>query len=233
MTGHHTARVFEIDPDHLDADQALAGIDAAARAVASGELVIFPTETVFGLASRPDLEGATRRMFEAKRRPPGLSLPVLVPDATVAWRLAAPTPLARALAGGFWPGALTLVLSRTELSEPWQLGEDERSVAVRVPSHRLTLALLERSGPLAATSANWSGEPPLAEARELVEAFGADVAVRLVLSPEARPPGGLPSTVVDARGDRPLILRAGTVSESALRATAARVPRTGPQGRNG
>lgn len=233
MTGSHAPRIFEIDPDHLGSDQARAGIDAAAEAVGSGGLVIFPTETVYGLASRPDLPEATGRVFDAKRRPRGLSLPVLVPDTTGAWRVAVPTPLARALADRLWPGALTLVLPRTEVSDPWDLGEDAGSVAVRVPDHRLTLALLGRTGPLAATSANRSGLPPLAEAGDLVEAFGADVAVMLVLSPASCSPGGLASTVVDARGDRPVILRTGAVDEGTMLTAAARVPRTGLAGRNG
>jgi L-threonylcarbamoyladenylate synthase len=222
--------VFEIDPDRLGGE-ARAGVEAAARALARGELVVLPTETVYGLAARPDLPDAAARVFEAKRRPRGLSLPVLAADATTAWTVARRTPIADALAAAFWPGPLTLVLPRSDTARSWQLGEDPGSVAVRVPDHRLSQALLHRSGPLATTSANPSGDEPLATAEDLLEAFAGHATVFLVLAPGAPPPLGRASTVVDARGDEMTVLRPGALDEGALAAAFA-LPAGGRPRRN-
>lgn len=229
--------VFEIDPDRLGED-AGAGVGAAAEALARGELVVLPTETVYGLAARPDLPEATARVFEAKRRPRVLSLPVLAADATTAWTVARRTPIADALAAAFWPGPLTLVLPRADTARSWQLGEEAESVAVRVPDHRLSQALLHRAGPLATTSANPSGEEPLATTEDLVEAFAGHATVFLVLARGAQPPTGRASTVVDARGDEVAVLRRGALDEGAVAAAIAghaggRPPPDRPRGGNG
>lgn len=220
MTARPGPLVFEIDPDRPGGD-AGAGVEAAAEALARGELVVVPTETVYGLAARPDLPEAAARVFEAKRRPRGLSLPVLAADATTAWTIARRTPIADALAAAFWPGPLTLVLPRADAARSWQLGEDAGSVAVRVPDHRLSQALLRRAGPLATTSANPSGAEPLATAGDLVEAFAGHATVFLVLAPGASPPLGRASTVVDVRGDEVVVLRRGALDEGAVAAAIA------------
>jgi L-threonylcarbamoyladenylate synthase len=183
-------------------------MDAAARALDKGNLIVLPTDTVYGLAARPDLPGATERVFEAKRRPRGLSLPVLAPDLDAVGALAVLDGRASALAGAFWPGGLTLVLPRTDLSRYWDLGEQRGTVAVRVPGHPVTRRLLTSTGPLAVTSANRSGEPPAATCRDAERALGDDVAVYLCAG---RLPGTA-STIVDMTGDRPRILRTGAVS---------------------
>jgi L-threonylcarbamoyladenylate synthase len=205
------SRVFEVAPASLnEADLALT---AAAEAVRGGGLIVLPTETVHGLASRPDDPAATRRIFEAKRRPSHLALPVLAPDTRTALALTAGAgPTAGRLAEAFWPGPLTLVLSRGEDSEGWWLGDgDPATIAIRVPGHPLTAAVLERTGPLAATSANLSGSQPLKSRAELTRAFGELVEVYLVLPPSARAPAGVPSTVVDLTGERPAVLREGAL----------------------
>ncbi len=196
-----------------------AALDAAAAALAAGELVVLPTETVFGIAARPDLPGATARLFVAKRRPRGLNLPVLAATATAALDLAAPRPGAEALAARFWPGPLTLVLPRGPRSRPFDLGEDLDTVGLRVPGFAPALALLERAGPLAVTSANRSGEPPAADLAGLRDAFGDLVAVYLV--PGGPWSGGAPSTVVDLTGPRARILRPGPVGARELAAALA------------
>jgi tRNA threonylcarbamoyl adenosine modification protein (Sua5/YciO/YrdC/YwlC family) len=193
--------------DLLDSD-APDAVDAAARAVARGDLIVLPTDTVYGLAARPDLPGGTERVFEAKRRPRGLSLPVLAPDLEAASALAVFDGRASALAGAFWPGGLTLVLPRSDLSRPWDLGEERATVGVRVPGHPVARRLLASTGPLAVTSANRSGEPPAATCRDAERALGDDVAVYLCAG---RLPGTA-STIVDLTGDRPRILRTGAVS---------------------
>jgi tRNA threonylcarbamoyl adenosine modification protein (Sua5/YciO/YrdC/YwlC family) len=200
--------VFEVDPDR--APGAGRAVRAAAAAIRDGALVVLPTETVYGIAARPDDPAATGALFAAKRRPTGLALPVLVGDPAAAFGLGRATRAAEALAAAFWPGPLTLILERTEPSAGWDLGDRPRTIGLRVPDHPLASALIGRSGPIAATSANISGEPPLEDAAGLLRAFGEAVAVYLIA---VRPTGGgIPSTVVDLTGERPRVVREGAIS---------------------
>lgn len=187
----------------------------AAEAALAGRLIVLPTDTVYGIGTRPDDPAATARLFEAKGRPRELALPVLVASRKQAERIAAFDGRARVLAGRFWPGALSLVLPRTERSRAWALGERSATIAVRMPHHPLALALLARTGPLAVTSANRSGEPTPATCEELQRVFGDAVAVYLC---EPDPLAGLPSTVADLTGPDLRVLREGAVTEGELRA---------------
>lgn len=187
----------------------------AAEAALAGLLIVLPTDTVYGIGTRPDDPAATARLFEAKGRPRELALPVLVASREQAERVAAFDQRPRVLAGRFWPGALSLVLPRTELSRGWALGEETSTLAVRVPHHPLALAVLARTGPLAVTSANRSGEPTPASCEGLQEVFGDAVAVYLC---EREPLAGAPSTVVDLTGPELRVLREGALAASELRA---------------
>lgn len=217
--------VHEVDPARPDL--ARVAIDAAVKALNAGQLVIVPTETVYGLAARPDLPEATARVFRAKRRSSGLNLPVLTGTAQGAWDLGRPDTAARALASAFWPGPLTLVLPRTARSAPWRLGDRNDTIALRVPDHSLSQALLERTGPLAATSANLSGRPPLGQGPDLVEAFGSAVAVYVILTPGRASSTGRPSTVVDLAEGSVSIVRTGAIHPEAVRAAVEAIPRPG------
>jgi L-threonylcarbamoyladenylate synthase len=206
---------FEVDP--VDPTTWEPSLEASSAAIEAGELVVVPTETVYGIAARPDRPDATRRLFEAKRRPPGLALPILCANAGAAWEVATPTPDARALADAFWPGPLTLVLPRAEASTAWVLGDAPGTVAVRVPDLPMLLALLGRVGPLAASSANVSGRPPLSSPEDLRAAFGDAVAVSVVVRPGLAGPVGLASTVVDlTRPDGPAVVRLGAITAAAI-----------------
>jgi L-threonylcarbamoyladenylate synthase len=209
------SQVHEVDP--ADLERAVPAIEAAAEAIDAGMLVIVPTETVYGIACRPDDPSATALLFEAKRRPARLSLPVLVPEVPSAWQLGMRSAAAAALAEAFWPGPLTMVLPRTDTSAVWDLGEIERTIGLRVPDHGLARALMRKVGPLAATSANLSGQQPVADAAGLVGTFGDGVAVYLVLSPGSVL-GGSPSTVVDLTGEELLVLREGVIGQERLHA---------------
>jgi L-threonylcarbamoyladenylate synthase len=187
---------------------ASGAVDAAVRALDRGELVVVPTDTVYGVGGRPDVPGVTDRIFEAKRRPRGLTLPVLVSGLEQAAGVAALDVRARALAEAFWPGALTMVLPRGDQARGWNLGEEEETVGVRTPDHPVALELLARAGPLAVTSANRSGETTPATCTGVQAALGEGVAVYLCADP--RP--GQASTVIDLTGERPRILRAGALS---------------------
>ena len=179
----------------------------AVAAAADGRLVVVPTDTVYGIGTRPDDAAATGRVFEAKGRPRELTLPVLAASLADAARVARLTERARALAARHWPGALTLVVPRTDASRGWDLGGDGETIGVRVPNHPVALALLERTGPLAVTSANRSGEPTPGTCDELRVIFGGAVAV-YVCQPD--PPPGVASTVVDLT-DGPRVLRPGAL----------------------
>jgi L-threonylcarbamoyladenylate synthase len=184
-----------------------ASVDDAVRAALAGRLIVMPTDTVYGIGTRPDDPAATSRLFDAKGRSRELELPILVASRDDAERIARFDERARSLADEFWPGALTLVLRRTEASAGWDLGGDPATIGVRVPDHRVALAVLERTGPLAVTSANRSGEPTPASCGELRKVFGAAVEIYLC---QDEPLAGLASTVLDLTGDV-RVLRRGAV----------------------
>ena len=185
----------------------------AVEALANGGLVVVPTDTVYGVAARPDLPEATARVFAAKGRPRDLTLPVLAADAEAAGLAGALDERALSLALRFWPGPLTLVVPRTETSTPWDLGEGGDTVGLRVPDHRRTQALLTETGPLAVTSANRSGEPTPPDCDGVKAALGDAVEVYVCDDPR---PGGPPSTVLDLTGPEPRILRQGALDRETL-----------------
>jgi L-threonylcarbamoyladenylate synthase len=186
-----------------------SSIEDAARVALGGKLVVVPTDTVYGIGTRPDDPDATARLFEAKRRPEHLELPVLVPSRESAEALGVVDARARALIDALWPGALTVVITRTEASESWPLGGDQGTVGLRMPDHPVALSLLRRTGPLAVTSANISGQPTPADCEELRSLFGTGVEV--YLCDEGSLPGTA-STVVDVSRKEVRILREGAVA---------------------
>lgn len=184
-------------------------VTEAARVVLEGSLVVFPTDTVYGLGTRPDDPTATGRIFEAKRREHDLALPVLVPTIEFARDVARLDAGAERIAQAFWPGALTLVLPRSDRSTTWSLGGEQTTIGIRVPAHPLARALLAAAGPLATTSANRSGEPPATTCDELRATFGDLVEVYLC---EDRALVGRSSTVLDLAHGTPTLLRQGDLS---------------------
>lgn len=187
----------------------MRAIEDAVAAVRAGSLVVLPTDTVYGIGARPDDPDATDALFRAKGRPGHLELPVLVASTTDARAVARFDDRAEALAASLWPGAVTLVLPRTDAAAAWRLGGDPETVGVRVPDEPVALAVLTATGPMAVTSANPSGQPPLTDADALLAAFGDEVAVYLCRD---EPLEGLASTVVDLAHGEPRILRAGSIS---------------------
>ena len=171
-------------------------LDDARSAARRGGLIVFPTDTVYGIGCRPDDADATRRLFDAKDRPRDLTLPVLTPTTPVARAIARFDDRAERLAFALWPGAVTLVLPRTPASADWDLGGSADTIGVRVPDHPMALAVLA-AGPLATTSANRSGEQPATTCDALVDAFGETVDVYLC---QDEPLEGLASTVVSLVG---------------------------------
>jgi len=194
------------------------GLDLAGDAVRRGELVVLPTDTVYGLGTDAFSPEAVRGLLAAKGRSRRMPVPVLVGTPRtidgIATRLSRP---ARDLIEAFWPGGLTVVAS-VQPSLRWDLGETGGTVAVRMPLHPVALELLRATGPMAVSSANRSGLPPATTCDEAVEQLGEAVSIYLDGGPAGDP---VASTIVDVTGDAPRVLRLGAVSAEALREVAA------------
>ncbi|WP_249423955.1 L-threonylcarbamoyladenylate synthase [Nocardioides coralli] len=184
-------------------------IAAASRAVQHGELVVIPTDTVYGIGADAFDVDAVSALLDAKGRGRDMPPPVLVSAATTVDALATDLPgYARALIDAFWPGPLTLVC-RQQPSLQWDLGETRGTVAVRMPDHDVALAVLERTGPLAVSSANKTGKPAAVDAEAAEEMLGLEVAV---IVDAGTAPGGEASTIVDVTGSQGRVLRRGALS---------------------
>lgn len=198
---------------------------AAAALLRSGGLVAFPTETVYGLGANALDEQAVRRVFAAKGRPADNPLIVHVASLDEVTSVARSLPpAARRLAERYWPGPLTLVLdTRPEVPSVTRGGL--ATIAVRVPAHPLALELLREAGvPVAAPSANRSGRPSPTTAAHVRDDLGDRVDLVLDGGPCVL---GLESTVVDARGDVPVVLREGSLSADELGALAGSAAQLG------
>jgi tRNA threonylcarbamoyl adenosine modification protein (Sua5/YciO/YrdC/YwlC family) len=194
--------------DCADPDARAAGLAAAARAVRVGQLVVLPTDTVYGLGCDAFSAAAVRSLLAAKHRGPDLPVPVLVGSWSTIDGLVLGVPAtARALLEAFWPGGLSLVLPHAP-SLGWDLGHTKGTVMLRMPLHPVALDLLRDVGPMAVSSANISGSPPAASAAEAVAQLGDSVGVYLDGGPSGEP---VASTIVDLTRAEPRVLREGAV----------------------
>jgi L-threonylcarbamoyladenylate synthase len=198
----------------LDAERAVGLVDAGS-AVRRGDLVVLPTDTVYGIAADAFNPTAVNLLLAVKGRGRDMPVPVLVASEQMADAVVEGlSDEGRALAEAFWPGALTLVVRHTS-HLAWDLGETRGTVAVRVPDHPLALSLIEQTGPLAVSSANRTGSPPPVTVMDARLQLGAAVAVYLDGGPA--PDAALPSSIVDVTGEQPRLLRAGAVDIERLR----------------
>lgn len=204
-----------------------SGIDRAAHLLRQGDVVAFPTETVYGLGADATNDTAVARIFAVKQRPQFNPLIVHFRSADEVWTETRPTDTAKKLAAAFWPGPLTLVLDRAEtcrLSPLVSAGLD--SVAVRVPAHDGAQSLLQAAGrPVAAPSANRSGAISPTSADHVAASLGNRVP--LILDGGSCSVG-LESTIVDVTGDTPALLRPGGVPVEALKDAVGRIDLAGP-----
>ena len=191
-----------------------AGLAAAVTAVRRGQLVVLPTDTVYGVGVDAFDAAGVQRLLDAKGRGREMPPPVLISTSTTLEALATGLPTwATALVEHYWPGPLTIVC-RQQPSLRWDLGETRGTVAVRMPHDLGALDLLGRTGPLAVSSANLTGEPAATDADEAERMLGELVEVILDGGPSG---GSAPSTIVDCTGERPRILREGAITEAELR----------------
>ncbi len=193
-------------------------LERAAAVLRSGGLVAYPTDTVYGLGVDPTNDEAVRKLFEAKRRPPDQSTPLLIASPADLARIVDDVPeVAQRLIVAFWPGALTIVLRKAEGFRSTAVGV---TVGLRVPDHPVPRELVRLlSGPITGTSANVSGAPEPLTAEDVRAQLGDQVDF---VVDGGSCPGGRPSTVVDCTLEQPRIVRAGAVSrEELVRAAGA------------
>ncbi|HEY2287840.1 MAG TPA: L-threonylcarbamoyladenylate synthase [Streptosporangiaceae bacterium] len=203
--------------DCSDETQRTEGLAAAATSVLSGELVVLPTDTVYGVGADAFSPAAVTRLLTAKGRGRDMPPPVLVGSVRAASALVEDLgEWGQQLIDEFWPGGLTIVC-RAQRTLNWDLGDAKGTVAVRMPEDPVTLDLLKETGPMAVTSANLTGQPAATTAGQAREQLGDAIAVYLDGGPSA---GGQASTIVDLTGDVPRMLRQGAISIGRLREIA-------------
>lgn len=199
-----------------DAERA-RGITAAVAAIKRGELVVLPTESVYAVATDGFSARGARAVREVKGQSASTPLPIMVPSVTTIPGIAFnPSIAAMELMHGFWPGALTvLVTPQPSLAWDHPVGAP---LAVRIPLHPLTLEILRLTGPIIVTGANAPGGSATLTADSALEALGESVSICLDAGPLGSDPAlATPSTVVDATGEVPVLLREGAVSLEQLR----------------
>ena len=200
--------------DCADTQQRDEGLVAAVSAVQEGQLVVLPTDTVYGLGADAFNPGAVSALLEAKGRGRNMPPPVLVGSVRAAAALAESLgAFGQDLIDEFWPGPLTLVF-RSSPTLVWDLGETMGTVAVRMPLHPVALDLLRRTGPMAVSSANRHGLPAATTADEAQTQLGDAISVYLDGGQCA---DNVPSTILDLTGTVPRMLRAGALSADDLR----------------
>jgi L-threonylcarbamoyladenylate synthase len=198
----------------LDPDEAARGITAAVAAIRAGDLVVMPTDTVYGLAADPFSNPAVDRLLRAKDRGRETPPPVLVGSVAALQGLADEVDdRVDQLVERFWPGGLSLIL-RVQPTVNWDLGETRETVMLRMPDHDQALQLLRRTGPLAVSSANRHGRPPATSVEHAEAELGDRVEVYLDGGPT---PGDVPSTILDLTRITPQLLRRGVVTDEMLR----------------
>jgi L-threonylcarbamoyladenylate synthase len=190
------------------------GIDAAVTAARAGELIVLPTDTVYGIGADAFIPAAVTTMLAAKGRGRNMPPPVLVGTARAAAALVDDLgAFGQDLFDEFWPGALTLVF-RASPTLLWDLGETKGTVALRMPLHAVALDVLKQTGPLAVSSANRHGQPAAVTVDEAEQQLGEAVSVYLDGGPG---PDNVPSTILDLTGAIPKVLRSGAIPVDRLR----------------
>lgn len=194
--------------DCQDMEDRELGLNAAVNAVTAGRLVVMPTDTVYGLGCDAFNNEAVAKLLAAKHRGPDMPVPVLVGSwDTIRGLVQDYSPQARNLVEAFWPGALSIVVTQAP-SLPWNLGDTRGTVMLRMPLHPVAIELLRRTGPMAVSSANISGQPPAVTAEEAAAQLDSSAAVYL---DGGTAQVGEASTIIDLSQRTPKILRHGAI----------------------
>lgn len=193
-------------------DSRNAGLAAAASAVRAGQLVVLPTDTVYGLGCDAFSSAAVQGLLDAKGRGRDMPVPVLVGSWSTVEGLVLGVPMhVRMLIEAFWPGGLSLVLPYAP-SLNWDLGDTRGTVMVRMPLHPVALELLREVGPMAVSSANRSGRPPATTVEQAREQLAERVGVYL----DGGTAGETASTILDLTSGDPVVLREGAVTAAQI-----------------
>ncbi|MEV0582213.1 L-threonylcarbamoyladenylate synthase [Nonomuraea sp. NPDC050310] len=200
--------------DCSDPDQRAAGLIEAAAAVRLGDLVVMPTDTVYGIGCDAFIHASVQKLLDAKGRGRDMPPPVLVGTVRAATALVEDMgPYGQDLIDAFWPGPLTIVC-KANRALSWDLGDTKGTVAIRMPLHAVALDLLKETGPMAVSSANRSGAPAATTAANAEEQLGESVSVYLDGGPCS---DDVPSTIVDLTSAIPRLLRKGAIPVEKLR----------------
>ncbi len=199
-------QIIKINPTHPDSKI----IHQARNLILKGKLVVFPTDTVYGLATDPFNRHAVITLLKVKQRTPEKGLPILVASIELARQIVEFTPLATTLATHFWPGALTLVLVLKK-SMANEVTGNRRTLGIRIPNHQVARQLAE--APIVGTSANISGEKDTITAEDAIKQLGDSIDLVLDGGPTTE---GLPSTIIDLCGPTPHVIREGAIKLSLL-----------------
>jgi L-threonylcarbamoyladenylate synthase len=204
------ARIIEIDPSRV----ALEAVHTIAEALRKEEVIVYPTDTFYGLGTECYSKAALSRIYEIKGRPISKALPVLISDADMARELASELPPSFGLlSAAFWPGPLTLIF-RAAARLPSELVGRERTIGIRVPARAWIRELVRVIAvPVVATSANLSGESEIDSPAEAIRQFLDKVDL---IVDGGKTTGGRPSTVVDLTSDVPVIRREGAIPREKL-----------------
>lgn len=195
--------------DCADPESRTAGIKAAVDAVKAGQLVVLPTDTLYGLGCDAFNNEAVANLLATKHRGPDMPVPVLVGSwDTIQGLVQYYSPQAKTLVEAFWPGGLSIIVPQAP-SLPWNLGDTRGTVMLRMPLHPVAIELLRETGPMAVSSANISGHTPPSTVTEARQQLNQNVSVYLDGGECAI---GKPSSIIDISGDHPKLLREGAIS---------------------
>ena len=190
------------------------GITAAIAAAKRGDLVVLPTDTVYGLGTDAFSQKGPQKLIAAKGRDRNMPIPVLVGHVKALDGLAQRVDgITKALAEAFWPGALTIVV-KAQPTLRWDLGETNQTVALRMPLNPIAIELLNAVGPMAVSSANKTGQPAATNVDEAIAQLGEDVTIYL---DGGQTPGNIASTIVDVSSGEIKLLRQGAIPLEEIR----------------
>ena len=217
LFGHFQALCYTIakrvlNKSSLDIQQQ---VEQGISVLKQGGIVAYPTDTVYGLGASMSIPQAVERVYQVKERPHNMALPLLLADTSQITEVARSVPpIAWLFISKFLPGALTLVLPKSQ-SVPDIVTAGGETVAIRIPAHPIPIALIQGLGaPIVGTSANLSGKPSPLTAAEVHSQLGDKIDL---VTDGGRCPGGSESTVVDVAGETPVVLRQGAISIEALK----------------
>ncbi len=209
--------------DCSDPEQRKTGLREAASAVRRGELVVLPTDTLYGIGADAFTNWAVQAMLTAKGRGRSMPSPVLVPSPSTLHGIVTGMPaVGWELVDAFWPGGLTIIAMH-QPTLTWDLGETRGTVAVRMPLHPVAIELLTETGPMAVSSANKTGMPPAQTAEEAQDQLGDSVSV--YLDGGAVDPDAGASSIIDVTGPVPVLLREGAIPFEKLAEVASGLTR--------